>query len=71
MSGSALSNWAIDNNPKATALELAQFHECPTTNALTMIKCLQALPAKNIIEVKQNVKFFLLIYLTLLTHKGR
>lgn len=52
MSGSAVSHWAIDNNPRATALELAQFHGCPTTNVLTMIKCLQALPGSNIVEVR-------------------
>lgn len=51
MSGSALSNWAMDNNPKATAIEVAQHHGCPITNIVTMIKCLQALPPDNIIQV--------------------
>lgn len=51
MSGSALSHWAIDNNPVETSKQIAQYQGCPTTDTLTMVKCLQNIPAASIIKV--------------------
>lgn len=54
MSGSAVSHWAIDNSPQTTAKEVAEYHGCPTNSVLTMIRCLQYLPAKSIVEVSRE-----------------
>lgn len=50
MSGTAVSNWAIENAPGITAKEIADYHGCPSNRLLTMIKCLQNVPADSIIE---------------------
>lgn len=51
MSGTAVSHWAIDNQPKQFALTVAERHGCPTTNILIMISCLRGLPAEDIVKV--------------------
>ena len=52
MSGSALSSWAIDKDPVETSKQLAVYQGCPTGNILTMVKCLQNVPARSIIKVR-------------------
>lgn len=52
MSGTAVSHWALDNTPIDTARSLAERNGCPTTSALTMVKCLQNLDSKQIIAVR-------------------
>lgn len=56
MSGTAVSQWASDNTPQNTANDIASQNGCPTTNAVTMVKCLQNLPPDSIIRV--NLIFF-------------
>lgn len=51
MSGTAVSRWAVDNTPHNTANDIATENGCPTTNAVTMVKCLQNLPPESIIRV--------------------
>ncbi|KAK5647280.1 hypothetical protein RI129_002172 [Pyrocoelia pectoralis] len=50
LSGTALSNWAVDSKPGETAKEMADLQGCPTTNPLPMIKCLQAISANKIVK---------------------
>ncbi|XP_017770157.1 PREDICTED: carboxylesterase 4A-like isoform X2 [Nicrophorus vespilloides] len=50
MSGTAVSHWALENSPALTAEELAQYHGCPTSSILVMLKCMQNLPPDSIIE---------------------
>ncbi|KAB0805013.1 hypothetical protein PPYR_01983 [Photinus pyralis] len=50
LSGTALSNWAVDTKPGETAREMADLQGCPTTNPLPMIKCLQAVSANKIVK---------------------
>lgn len=51
MSGTAISNWAVDHSPQDTATNIANENGCPTTSSVTMVKCLQYLPAESIIRV--------------------
>lgn len=51
MSGTAVSQWAMDHAPQNTATDIATQNGCPTTNAVTMVKCLQNLPPDSIIRV--------------------
>lgn len=57
MSGSAVSQWAMDHTPQNTVNDIAKENGCPTTNPVTMVKCLQKLPAESIIRV--NIIFLL------------
>lgn len=50
MSGTAVAHWSTDNTPAVTSREIAEYHGCPTSSVLTMLKCLQNLPADNIVE---------------------
>ncbi|KRT82713.1 hydrolase [Oryctes borbonicus] len=50
MSGTAISNWAIDKNPGETAKEVAAYQGCPTNNTVKMIKCMQTLDAEAIVK---------------------
>ncbi|KAJ8925837.1 hypothetical protein NQ315_009689 [Exocentrus adspersus] len=50
MSGTAISNWAVDHSPQNTASNIAQQNGCPTTSTVTMVKCLQKLPPDDIIK---------------------
>jgi len=54
MSGTAVSRWAIDNTPSNTAVQIAQQNGCPTKDVVTMVKCLQKVPAESIIKVILN-----------------
>lgn len=51
MSGTAVSRWAADYTPQKTVEDVAAQNGCPTTNPVTMVKCLQNLPAESIIRV--------------------
>lgn len=51
MSGTAVSNWAVDHAPQQTATTIASENGCPTTSTVTMVKCLQNLPPESIIRV--------------------
>lgn len=50
MSGTAISNWAVENAPMITAREIAEYHGCPTTSAMILLKCLQNVNAEIIAE---------------------
>ncbi|KAF5274800.1 hypothetical protein FQR65_LT00383 [Abscondita terminalis] len=50
LSGTAISNSAIDGDPQTTIKEIADIQGCPTAAVLPMIKCLQSIPAQRIIE---------------------
>lgn len=56
MSGTAVSQWATDETPMTTAREVAEHNGCPTSSHLTMIKCLQKVPAESI--VRASIYFF-------------
>lgn len=56
MSGTAVSQGAIDDQPANTADAIAEEQGCPTVNTLTMIKCLQNAPVENIIRVSKIQK---------------
>lgn len=49
MSGSALSQYAIDEDPVQSVEEIAMINECPTTNELEIVKCLRTKTADDII----------------------
>lgn len=51
LSGTAVSHWAVDNEPVITAKEVANYQGCPTASVLTMIKCLQQVPGTSLIQV--------------------
>ncbi|KAJ8941723.1 hypothetical protein NQ318_023319 [Aromia moschata] len=57
MSGTAVSNWAIDHTPQNTAVDIAEQNGCPTVSTLTMVKCLQNLPPESVIRGDSNVEF--------------
>ncbi|TRY77841.1 hypothetical protein TCAL_06802 [Tigriopus californicus] len=40
-SGSAISGWAVDNFPEASALKYAEFTKCPLTPREAMVSCLK------------------------------
>lgn len=61
MSGTAVSNWAVDNEPKKLATEVAERHGCPTNNVLIMISCLRAISADDIVRV--SAMLFLSLFL--------
>ncbi|KAF2885402.1 hypothetical protein ILUMI_20800 [Ignelater luminosus] len=50
LSGTAVSHWAVDNEPITTAREVADYQGCPTASALSMIKCLQQVPGTSVIQ---------------------
>ncbi|GJQ76573.1 hypothetical protein Trydic_g2270 [Trypoxylus dichotomus] len=50
MSGTAISNWAIDKTPGETAKEVAAYQGCPTNHTVKMIKCMQTLDAEAIVK---------------------
>lgn len=56
MSGTAVSQGAIDDKPANTVEEIAEQQGCPTVNVITMIKCLQNAPAENIIRVIYTIE---------------
>lgn len=51
MSGTAVSPGAVDDKSARKAFELAEQQGCPTTAVITMIRCLQNVPADSIIKV--------------------
>ncbi|XP_056648857.1 liver carboxylesterase 1 [Diorhabda sublineata] len=57
MSGTAVSHWAKDETPEHTALDIAEQNGCPIMDPLTMVKCLQSLPAEHIIRGDSTVEF--------------
>lgn len=57
MSGTAVSRWAKDDTPEHTAQDIAEQNGCLTSDALTMVKCLQSLPAEYIIRGDSSVEF--------------
>ncbi|XP_066255383.1 liver carboxylesterase 1-like [Euwallacea similis] len=57
MSGTAVSRWAIDNTPVNTANQIAEQNGCPTANPVTMVKCLQKVPAEFIIKGDSHIEF--------------
>ncbi|CAH2001436.1 unnamed protein product [Acanthoscelides obtectus] len=57
MSGTAVSNWAMDNAPKNTAQDVAEQNGCPTSDPVTMVKCLQNLPPEEVIRGDSNIEF--------------
>ncbi|KAJ8970930.1 hypothetical protein NQ317_017248 [Molorchus minor] len=57
MSGTAVSNWAVDHTPQHTAADIAQQNGCPSTSTVTMVRCLQNLPPESIIRGDSNVEF--------------
>ncbi|XP_060525790.1 carboxylesterase 4A-like isoform X2 [Cylas formicarius] len=57
MSGTAISRWSIDNAPLNTAHAIAEENGCPTASILTMVKCLQKLPAESIVQGDSNIEF--------------
>lgn len=54
MSGTAISNWAVDKTPTETAKEVAAYQGCPVNNTVSMIKCMQKLDAAAIVKVYFN-----------------
>ncbi|KAJ8673091.1 hypothetical protein QAD02_004352 [Eretmocerus hayati] len=50
MSGSALSNFAIDKEPKKSSQSLATSYRCPTNNTVLMVRCLRQLDAASIVN---------------------
>ena len=59
MSGSALSAFAIDNNPLATGRELAKKNGCPDSPVTEMVKCLQELPVSVLIQADSGLQVML------------
>ncbi|KAJ8934125.1 hypothetical protein NQ314_013584, partial [Rhamnusium bicolor] len=57
MSGTAISNWAVDHTPKNTAEDIAHQNGCPISETLTMVKCLQNLSPDSIIRGDSNIEF--------------
>lgn len=51
MSGTAISNWAIDKTPANTAKEVAEYQGCPVNNTVKMIKCMHKIDAEVIVKV--------------------
>ncbi|ODM99012.1 Venom carboxylesterase-6 [Orchesella cincta] len=47
-SGTALSPWALIDNPELQAQELAEGLDCPTNDTIRMVKCLKTLPGMKI-----------------------
>ncbi|GAB6023218.1 hypothetical protein CHUAL_008036 [Chamberlinius hualienensis] len=45
MSGNALCDWAISDNPLPNAITLAESMQCPTQSSTDLIQCLQKRPA--------------------------
>ncbi|KAL1488054.1 hypothetical protein ABEB36_015423 [Hypothenemus hampei] len=57
MSGTAVSRWSIDNTPTDTSHQIAMQNGCPTSNDVTMIKCLQKVPVQAIIKLDSQIEF--------------
>lgn len=57
MSGTAVSQWAMDHTPQNTAKDIATQNGCPTVDFVTMVKCLQKLPPESVIRVSFNYYF--------------
>ncbi|XP_037961186.1 carboxylesterase 1E [Teleopsis dalmanni] len=56
MSGTALSQYAIDKEPVQSVEEVAQINGCPTENEIAIINCLRQKPAQEIIENDSQVQ---------------
>lgn len=56
MSGSILSNFAIDKNPFNTAKYIARKNDCPTDDVREMVNCLRELPVEKLIEVDSGLE---------------
>lgn len=71
MSGTAVSPGAVDDRSVNRAHELAEQQGCPTTSVITMVRCLQNVPAEGIIKVSKLFFFFFFIqhYRSISGHK--
>lgn len=49
MSGSVLSNFAIDKDPMSSTKAIAASNNCPTEDTPEMIRCLRELPVENLV----------------------
>ncbi|KAI4467459.1 carboxylesterase [Holotrichia oblita] len=56
MSGTAISNWAIDKTPTETAKEVAAYQGCPVNNTVSMIKCMQKVDAAAIVKGDDHIE---------------
>ncbi|KAF7273676.1 hypothetical protein GWI33_013623 [Rhynchophorus ferrugineus] len=57
MSGTAISQWAVDDAAANPAYKIAEESGCPTQNDVTMVRCLQQVPAELIIKRDSTVEF--------------
>ncbi|XP_055372024.1 carboxylesterase 5A [Condylostylus longicornis] len=56
MSGSALSQYATDEEPVQTVEEIAELNECPTSNNIEILKCLRSRSVEDIIKADSQVE---------------
>ncbi|XP_001605713.1 liver carboxylesterase 1 [Nasonia vitripennis] len=50
MSGSVLSRFAVDKEPKNSTVAMATDNNCPTNDTVQMVRCLRQLPAAKLVE---------------------
>ncbi|XP_015595174.2 carboxylesterase 1D [Cephus cinctus] len=56
MSGSILSNFAIDKDPMRTAKYIASQHDCPTDYIPDMVQCLRELSVEQLLQVDSKLE---------------
>nr|AHJ81352.1 carboxylesterase [Locusta migratoria] len=56
LSGTALSTFAVDNDPLGTSRDLATKNGCPVSPMLAMVRCLQELPVESLIKADSNLQ---------------
>ena len=55
MSGSALSNFAIDREPAKTAQLIAAAHNCTTSPVIEMVRCLRNISVDQLVKVDHEI----------------
>ncbi|XP_014219967.1 liver carboxylesterase 1-like [Copidosoma floridanum] len=59
MSGSLLSHFAIDREPRKSADAMATEHKCPVNDTVRMVRCLRALPFEKLVDQDTKQEGFL------------
>lgn len=54
-SGSSLDRWAVVENPKLLAMEVAKNLDCPTSSSELLVACLKTKPAEEIVKAEFTV----------------
>lgn len=55
MSGSLLSNFALEKDAKNASGQIAANHNCPIDNVTNMVHCLQELPVEQLITADSKL----------------